>query len=496
MKSLVRNAKKHPFPYILYSIIILLVMVSHSHQDLLATQRHGITVWTALFDGHLFDFYQYCEPGGVGHNFGGGAIVSGVAGCAYDFTFYLVFALWNFPLWVVEKIAHINVQQYTFAIFWGKLMLLVFLLLTGSVFVKCYSLIRKEQDLSYEEDDESLIFLSLISSLLFTVYTMTSGNYDVVNAFFMLLGFYFFLKNRYWSFVACYAVSASLKYFGILLFLPLLLLKQKNFLKIFREILAILSLSVLEKILFTPSTATTLQKTSGGYFLGRILEASTGGIVSTLGIGNISLFFMLIGGICIYAYLIPSENFTGYRATYISALCWISFLFFMDLAPYWSVIAVPFLLLLVLTCRRQTGFLLLLELGFSTLFYFSYSITISWVISGHNFLGLFLYNTLTVPLLGGKLVSGYNIGDILMWINQFFPCRIYLNSAALLFAIAILWLTRIGHDQETEVTKSAEKMFPRDRILWIRFYFTMALTILPVVLYVLQIIFYHQLSGK
>ncbi|MBR1439615.1 MAG: hypothetical protein IJ589_00170 [Lachnospiraceae bacterium] len=408
MKEFIRHFRTHFVHYLIFSIVVFFVLFSHVYSDFLATQRHGITFWTALFDGHPLRFYEYCMPGGPGYHYGGGVVSQGEASCAYDFTFYLFFAIWNFPLWLIEQFFHINTQAYIPFIVWGKLMMLAALLGCGSLFVRCYHLLMEEKahpDESQQSSlwlDDSGLYLMLISSLFFTAYSLTSANYDILNTFFMLLGLYLFMKNRRWGFIAAFAVSASLKYFGILLFVPLLLLKEKNVLKILRDTVLMLSLSVLEKIIFTTSSVSSLQETSGGYFLGLVQNASLGGTISFLGIGNVSLFFILIAGICLYAYATPKENVSAQQAVYISAACWIAFCFFIPLNPYWMVLVTPFLLLVALTGSDRPGLLLLLELIFTVTFYLAYSIKVPHVISGYNCLGMLLYYLLTVPILGGN----------------------------------------------------------------------------------------------
>ena len=71
---------------------------------------------------------------------------------------------------------------------------------------------------------EVFSFLYLTSSLMVAaVFVVTQ--YDLVSVVFQLLGFQAFLEKKDKRFVLFFGISFCLKYFSLLLFLPLLLLR-------------------------------------------------------------------------------------------------------------------------------------------------------------------------------------------------------------------------------------------------------------------------------
>ena len=77
-----------------------------------------------------------------------------------------------------------------------------------------------------------LMFVYLTTPIAF-FSPVIFGQYDSFTVFFVLLGTYFYFKNDALKFTLFFAVAMTFKYFALLIFLPLLLLREKKVLKIF-----------------------------------------------------------------------------------------------------------------------------------------------------------------------------------------------------------------------------------------------------------------------
>lgn len=129
---------KHSFTYLLEFAILggigILVFSSHVYRDFYETMRHGLTVWDALSDGRITDFYAYCAGNGNGI-YCGSDMLGTYMDARYDFTIYILFAVWNFPLWLIEHFSGINIQNSFTAMLYAKSMLIAAAAVTGKLII-------------------------------------------------------------------------------------------------------------------------------------------------------------------------------------------------------------------------------------------------------------------------------------------------------------------------------------------------------------------------
>ena len=162
----------------------------------------------------------------------------------YGFGLYLVFAVWNLPLWLLQELGGVNVFTSVLALSWAKAITLPFLL--GSAWL--VGRICTELGLPAGRAKWSR-FMFLTSGFLVTaVFVM--AQYDVIHIFFSTLGIYYLLRGRHRAFVAAFAVAIAMKFFPIFIFIPVLLLKEKRPTRILLGLAGAASLAVLLRIPF------------------------------------------------------------------------------------------------------------------------------------------------------------------------------------------------------------------------------------------------------
>ena len=122
----------------------------------------------AFFGGDIFRFYEVChsdvETAGY-HIFNMPD---------YDFLIYIIFAVWNLPLWIARKVAHINIWESALAIAWAKTIVLLFTLLTIKAVVDICKTLKLE-----EGNRRDVVLLFATSSILYMSVFVTS-QYDVI----------------------------------------------------------------------------------------------------------------------------------------------------------------------------------------------------------------------------------------------------------------------------------------------------------------------------
>lgn len=202
------------------AVFTLVFFYAFMYSDILITTSFGVNFWDVLFSGDIFRFYEVC------HSDVDTAAYHIFNTPDYDFLIYIIFAIWNLPLWIAKKAVHVNIWESALAIAWAKTVILVFTALT----VRALTDICKTLSVD-EQGRKDAVLLFLTSSILFMSVFVTS-QYDIIYLFFMLKAFDNYLKGDMWRFTAWMAVAVPVKSLAVFLFPALLLYKEKNVLRI------------------------------------------------------------------------------------------------------------------------------------------------------------------------------------------------------------------------------------------------------------------------
>ena len=167
MFQLFTEWKKKRLALILMGLgISIVIFVSFVYSDVTETTRHGITFWNVLFQGRLNEFYTQNENIVISEQFG----VSLAA--IYDFPLYLLFAVWDIPLWIYEKISGSYALDTWIGLLYAKSISVPFI--TGII----YYLKKIGYRLNGKDFETDLSILMLLSSALFFVPVLIMGQYD------------------------------------------------------------------------------------------------------------------------------------------------------------------------------------------------------------------------------------------------------------------------------------------------------------------------------
>ena len=112
-----------------FAIITLFFFYAFIYNDILETSRCGVNLWHDLVEGKLRYFYaRRTDMPAVAYQ--------RVVRASYEFPIYIIFAIWNFPLFLLEKFAHIDIFSSVLCLGWAKTILLVFVILLCFEIVK------------------------------------------------------------------------------------------------------------------------------------------------------------------------------------------------------------------------------------------------------------------------------------------------------------------------------------------------------------------------
>lgn len=230
-RELMKNIKKSHLMIIIF--IFMSVFISFFYIDLTSLTIWSTNIWDCLFGEGLKNYYLYSSQ-----NFSN--IEHAIVG--NDLLIYIPWAIWNFPIWVIGKLAHISISTNVYMLLYSKLFLVVVfcgvLIVTQNI---CKVLKIKENEIMH------ILFLTASS-----VFVMTSiayaGQNDILPIFFFLLGVLYLLKGKQILFIAFVAISIAMKPYMLFSFIILLFLIEKNVWKLFVKTIAGVAIFILQKM--------------------------------------------------------------------------------------------------------------------------------------------------------------------------------------------------------------------------------------------------------
>ncbi len=336
--------RRYRFAFFVSSVLFFITFILFYYMDL-----RSLTVWTVNFwdtlaeTGSFRNFYEYSARNlyGLEH-----AMVGS------DILIYLPWAVWNLPIWALQRFGGFTIAENCWLLLYSKVFLLMVFVLVLYLTKKIAGLLTPEKEAA-----DRVLFLSVTS-----VFSMTAiayiGQNDVLVIAPFLAGIYELLKGNNKRFLLWAALSIALKPFFAFSFAALVLLYEKNLLKAGFSVLCGGSLYVLQKFLFlgAPAYAQSLNygPTKGAFKL--LLQA----VIEIPPVG-VSLFCLGLGGILLLAYLQHGEKQRKEYTIYFATAPLIILFLFTRYESYRPFYLVPLLYLLMLTKPAYAGINLLLE---------------------------------------------------------------------------------------------------------------------------------------
>ncbi len=315
---------------LLYLVLLLCFTAAFVHPDLMETANHSYLLLDNIFSGRFLDFYTDV--------FAHGSDLYYINAAHYNIAAYMMFAVWELPVWLVNRVFSLAVNE---PVLWQWTKLLC----TGFLLASAWQMKRLvAASLGDEDTAKKAAWLFLLSPIPFLLASF--GFYDLPAVFLMLTALCRYVKDDLKGFCLWMGCSALFKIFALLLFVPLLLLARK---KPVREWIPLGLLTV------APYALTTL------LFLGR-----TGDVNDFMDliirrffeftVGFVPLLFTAIAVLSVWCYLRPAPAAPEQRLR-AAASCGLAVfgavLLFMIWHPQWSVFIFPFYILAVAGQRNR-----------------------------------------------------------------------------------------------------------------------------------------------
>jgi len=410
-------------------LIVAILFVCFIYSDILITTKHSMNFWSGLYYGRPMNFYL------INHNLVIDQYLNLFTMPSYDFPIFIIFAVWNFPLWIAQFVFHIQITDSLICLFWLKSILVVFLGLSVFVIKKiCVEVGIIKKNIPW------LIFMFMSSPLLL-ISMFIMSQYDIIAIFFMLLGVLMFIKGNMKWFIIWFAIAIPLKMFALFIFIPLVLLNNKKILQIIRNLF--LGLLPFAGVKLLSSFMPMYKESTSGFsidMLSRLFADVIG-----VNFGGVSLFSICLVAIAIFCYskVLSDKDERSRYAIYVPFIVFASFFAFVQFHPYWIILIVPFLAIMIFQNMKRFKINILLDIALSVSFIFSTIIIYPWCY------GPFVVQRMLIPKLFGS-TYGTELGqhDILSILTRFDIPR-YMPFLLAIFVVSLAALAIINFPKKS-----------------------------------------------
>ena len=329
----------------LLAIVFIVSFFIFMYVDITNTIDNSVLFSKAVFSGNFFNFYDYSIDN---------ANTSFPAN--YEMLAYIPFAIWNLPLAIGNMLFDFDYMHSTLALLWAKSFIVVLAVVMMYYVYKILRFIKVEK--------EKAVFgiYTLSTSFLFFWPVFIIVQIDIVAVVLILIGFYHYLKNNNKLFILFFALAIPLKLFALLLFIPLLLLKEKRVIFIGIKIVLVYLAELMCMLIYHGSEAYNFALKSQSEDAMSALFNFT----DALGARKTSLFIIAFFALCLFCYLYKLDKKDDETKlsmpVLVSTLLWGSLMIFVELRGYWLIYLAPFLIFSIFSAKRFLKVNLMLEL--------------------------------------------------------------------------------------------------------------------------------------
>jgi hypothetical protein len=320
------------FDWFIFFLLAMICFLCFQEPDLLHTGGSAL----AYLNGHILDFYEYnLKPMG---------------GDNYLPSSYILFAIWDIPLKLFGIVSTPTMNVELIAVMWYKVLPSLFYMATAVVIYHIGTAI------GFGTKKSKLCAYAFLTAPLAFFSQFIFGQYDTFMVFFMLIGIYFYFKNDMLKFVLFFGISLTFKYFPIFVFMPLLMLREKDIWKIIKRTILVMVPIGIEVAVYILSPA--FRKGIFGF------SATNYIIIPSISNGANFIHIVVVAWIliCGWAYF-KDVTETADLAKWGLFFCNLVVFLLFGLSswhPQWLMFAVPFLLLTAFM-NKKFDFLILFD---------------------------------------------------------------------------------------------------------------------------------------
>lgn len=321
--------------YGIFAALAVICFLLFNHTDVLHTGSSA----NAYLAGHFLDFYEFNRDA--------------ISGSSYYPSTYIVYAIWNLPLLFLGQLTHDMGVPYWTAM-WYKLLPTLLYVFSAKV------IYQTALELKMTPNKAKVCAFAFVTTPIAFYSQFMMGQYDIFTAFFIMLGILYFIRRDNFRFILFFGIATTFKYFAVLYFIPLLLLREKNIFKVIRDGIFVLLPIIIETAVYITSRA-FISNVLGfgiiGYAFGVGFELASK-VTGDAGIGLLVFFFV---GICAWAFFTEEKDkksevkWAFYFMLMVAFLCYGLSMFH----PQWILLVTPIMVISSFMHKKTDAFLLL-----------------------------------------------------------------------------------------------------------------------------------------
>lgn len=344
MKSISEKSRKD----ILFILLGILVPVGffciYAYTDIILTTAHSLNIWYTLTDKKsICEFYNIQYP-----------LISNLPPAYYDFFIYIIFAIWNIPTFIFEKITGISFACNYFSLLYAKSIIMFFLLLSiKKMYQICLNIYGNKNIANFG----ALIFVYSVT-LFQTIFV--TGNYDIISVYFTLTAVLAYFEKKYTKYYIFISAAIACKMFAFLIFVPLELLRDTKIRNKIMGCIYALAAILIPKIAFSAyaylndvEINKNPMSPAGGNIshLGIIYELIWSG-EAPIFVSSIPLFFFFTFILWTYC-LFNKKQLDKREIIYILLIAMTILFVTVDTYPYWIILITPYMAIMICNCTSN-----------------------------------------------------------------------------------------------------------------------------------------------
>lgn len=428
----------------LYAAVLFCATFFFFYQDQVDTVTHSVFFWHSILHGNLTGGYQaYIDA--IFSDIPHGVDTPGI----YEPLAYIIVGILSMPLVILNELGKLNFASRWMCLYVKAQQLLLFF--------GCAYLIYKiqneiEKDLKKAEY-AAFLFLTNLGVLYFAIVV---GQIEIYAVYFCLCGIYYWVKDDYKKFIFFFAISIPLKMFSLLIFIPLVLIKQKNVWKVIGSAISGCAFLLVGKVVWSTNDAYRILTAEPKERVILALQGNT--LPGGVGTDGIPIFICIYILICVWVYL--SQRKDALWGIYISFAVYAALFLFVGQYPYWIVVITSFFPLLIANKAANRKINLILELLFWVFYILASCFYHTWIASAS------IVEKMALPKLFGANtnIKYYYVSDFLnaYGVGKLAPLFVGIYAAAL---IALVILNYPGERVFAKVVGISDGVLNRIRIL-------------------------------
>lgn len=267
--------------WVIAIILFLFLFASWGHSDTQTIVGHEIDFADSLVHGEFANFYQrsYDRAGITGRGYP-----------YYDLLPNLVFGIWGLPLYLIGGTEY---NGNFFKILYGKsLFFFAFLICAFLVYKIC-------REFEVDEDKSQWAAFIYFTSSMAINSVCLMGNCDALAAALTLSGILAYIRHKDFQCFIWFMIAFPFKQHAIFIYIPLLLLRDKNIFRVSFKLIIIAAFNLICNIPIYNTPGALSEKTLFMIWMSERLIANTIPFMS----GVLPVFMLLYGMLCAFCYI-------------------------------------------------------------------------------------------------------------------------------------------------------------------------------------------------